>query len=365
MTRRAGSGRRAAARPVGRAGRHAWRASALLAVPVLVIAGLLTLALGSPDLAARVPGLPALLRGAAGFLPANVAWIYDHGSPSLRPGAYFGWSDGRRGELLLYGSGCSLAEGNGGGDTLVSLRLGGPAGTLEVGGADVEHLSGALDLAAPHPYLRVNVRASSTLDFDRVSLRCRSGAEASARIAARVAHVSTPARASELWEARVLMLVGPDSLPGIGMVAELGLGAGDSGMVVAALEYAPPSALGDGVIAAFGRNANVPLWRSLVYGERPGLSYLDPASLTPWDESYQSPSDPGLPARRPAAALDLPVGPGGAASLYLDAAAFLVTPEPRPILSTPLLYYVLDGTEGVATTDGPAFGWTGPARGPW
>src|SRR5690606_41421498 len=41
------------------------------------------------------------------------------------------------------------------------------------------------------------------------------------------------------------------------------------------------------IFAAYGRHAQVSLWRSLVYPPTPGVQRVDPAALTPWDSAFQ------------------------------------------------------------------------------
>ena len=329
--------------------------AATVALLLAGIAGALSLAYLSPATVARVPGALDALASVAARLPARVAWVYDRGSPRLRPGVYLGWSDGTAGELHLYGRGCSL-EGED--DGLAVLRLSGPSGTLELDGSAVEHLRSPLDHTQLHPYLRLKVATERSLDFDRVDLRCRSGAEASARVAARVVHVPAVSTGSELYEARLAVLSERVSLPSVGVVAEL-LTAGDGGaLTLASVEYAPGAAATGEVLAAYGRHAQVSLWRSLVYPPTPGVQRVDPAALTPWDSAFQPASDPGVLRRRPATALDLPLDGPTFALLLLDTGSFVATPQPRPVLVRPLVTFLAGGEAFVGTTDAVAFGWT-------
>src|SRR5690606_34561014 len=112
------------------------------------------------------------------------------------------------------------------------------------------------------------------------------------------------------------------------------------------------------IFAAYGRHAQVSLWRSLVYPPTPGVQRVDPAALTPWDSAFQPASDPGVLRRRPATALDLPLDGPTFALLLLDTGSFVATPQPRPVLVRPLVTFLAGGEAFVGTTDAVAFGWT-------
>jgi len=342
---------------------------ALVSVLVLVVAY-------SPRLAARLPFVGWALGFAADHLPANVAWLYDEGNAMLRPGAYFGWSDGARGELHIYGAGCG-AEGAAGGQ-ITYFALAGPAGRLEFSPSAVTHLWTDLDRAQAHPHLRVEVITDRTLHFDRAILRCRDGSEATARILATTVHVPAEALA---WPESLRPLAvdpllqlaeqvapgaapravvhGPTSLPGVGQTAELTLLPADVPLTLHGVRYAPGNLATGAVVAAAGHREALPYWRQAAtapYAPTPTRQSLPP--LTPWDAAYQAATHAGALRTREADAAGLLVAPGEVGVLFLLPDAFRPTPTPRPMLLTPVLELELAGHRGAVVAAGLAFGWT-------
>lgn len=319
-----------------------------------LLVGTLLVAAYRPRLARTLPGTAAALEAAAGLLPRTVAWANDRGGARLRAGVYLGWTDGERGELHLYGEGCSAEEGPG---ALTYLALTGPGGTVEVPPRGVTQQWVELEVARAHPILRLEVSAGSSLEFDRAVLRCRSGAEESVRIAATLLHLPAPPPGPE----HPLTSLGVASFPGIGLVGEVTLvsTAVASALEVTALDYAPTAASAARLRGAAGLPAQSALWRSLARDPAHRAPHLpDPAALTPWDAAYQSPHDPRRLRLRAAQALALPLAAGEWGMLFLDESSFRRTVRPLPILVQPVVRYTV-GAEALALpVDGIAFGWT-------
>lgn len=342
-------------------------------------AGLLVAALYGPHLARRVPYLGSVLGAVAHWLPAQVAWLHDPGTPALRSGAYLGWSDGVQGELHLYGAGCSATEGAAGG-ALTYFALHGPDGTLEVPPSAVTQLWTELDHVRSHPHLHVEVVTDRTLRFDRATLRCRDGQEARARVRATVLHVAAqhldwPVAAAPLMVAPVpvgpvplatttearAVVNGPSSLPDVGQVAEFTLAPAYEPLSVVSIRYAPARSATGVVEAAAGNPAALPYWRRQAlapYAPPPPAADLPP--LTPWHSGYQLPDDPNALGPRQAASLGLTVAPDEVGIIYLLPTSFRPTPAPRPLLLKPVLEVEHAGHRGLVVPAGLAFGWTVP-----
>lgn len=331
----------------------------------------------SPTVAARLPLVGSFLNAVAPALPASVAWLHDRGTPRLLPGVYFGWSDGVRGELHLYGEGCSAGQGTGAGD-VVELTLTGRDGVVVVPPDAVAQLWTELDRARAHPHLRLEVVTERTMEFDRAHLRCRDGTEASARLLATVHHVEPselawPPAAAPLAvdpvltasvtlppeaEARAI-IDGPSSLPGAGKIAELTLAAGSETLTALAILYAPRRAASGEVLAAAGQAATLPYWRNAAAAQgAPWVSRPALPALTAWHAAYQAPNDPRALGVRPSADLGLPLAAGEFGALFLYPSAFRTTPTPRPVLLKPLLELDQGGHRATVVTSGLAFGWT-------
>lgn len=301
-----------------------------------------------PRTALALPGLASLLRHAAPILPAGIAWMHDHGTPRLRAGAYLGWSDGTTGQLYLYGTGCATQPE---GDQLTYLSLSGSGGRLQVPAHDVQHLISALDAARPHPHLGVRVVTDRTMNFDRATLRCRSGAETTVRIAATVFHAPRLLTA-DMPQAAALPVSSLGSFPGVGLTAELALATGDAPFTVRSLRYAPASVATDVVRAVAGRAGGVPAWRALA---RPG--HGPPVITDPWSLDHQSKDDPRAYGPRLAHALDLTLNPHESGLIVVNAASFRATPTPRPLLLLPILDHGSGAAPGLLVAK-LAFGWT-------
>lgn len=350
----------------------------MLIVLLALAPALLLAAAYRPRLAARLPFVARALTVVADYLPADVAWLYAEGSAMLRPGAYFGWSDGIRGELHLYGEGCS-AEGDAGGQ-LTYLALAGPAGRLEIAPSAVTHMWTDLDRAHAHPHLRVEVVTDRTLTFDRATVRCRDGSEATARVLATTLHVAAetlawperlgplavdpllrPAEQVEAGATPRAVVHGPTSLPGVGQTGELTLLPADAPVKLRGVQYAPSGLSTGTVVAAAGHREALPYWRQAAtapHAPTPTPQALPP--LTPWDAGYQTATDAGALRPRAADAPGLLVAPGEVGVLFLLPTAFLPTPTPRPMLLKPVLELELAGHHGAVVASGLAFGWTTP-----
>lgn len=322
-------------------------AGALLGIVTVVAIGA-----SEPALNRAVPGVSVVLAAVARWLPAEVAWVHDRGSPSLAAGVYFGWSDGADGELYLYGEGCGPAEA---GDAVRQVELTGPTGAITVPGTATEQLWGALDRVKLHPYLKLTVVTERTMEFDRVAIRCRSGVEAVARVAAQVIRTPTPERAS-LDPSSPLGGSDPVSLPDVGLVAEYSFVTRSDPLTLVSFAGVPPWASTGLVTAAAGQPAAKGVWLTIV---RPG-GYAGPGYITethPWSAAYQAPDDPRALRQRPGEGLDLRLGPAEAGILVVDGASFVTTPHPKPALLTPLIQYSTDSRAGVVVSP-LVFGWT-------
>lgn len=327
-------------------GRALLPAALTITAAALTLTGLLAL---PTRVVAALPGAHHLLQMSVPLLPRNVAWIYDTGDARLRSGAYFGYTDGRSGELNLYGEGCGLSGP-------ASLQLSGPTGTVRLNARSLEQELTTTNDTTSHPHIRAVMPATGTLTFDTATLRCRDGLETSARIAA------------TLLEAAPLgaLLVGPNAAPytphlithpGAHHAAELTIATGNTALEITRIEYAPNAAATGLVLAATGHPAMVPLWRTL--GRPEGLAKpLNPAALTPWDSAYQHPSETGYLSERPAAALNLKIPPAAAGMLIITRSSFRATPHSRPIISRPLLIIRQNEKSFVVPTDALAFGFT-------
>lgn len=347
----------------------------LVLLLVLVIVAAATSGVYSARVARYVPFLGGALHALAPLLPADVAWLHDRGTVKLRPGVYFGWSDGRRGELHLYGEGCSGAAGG----EVVSLILNGPDGSWEFGGSSVEHLRTNLDRARPHPHLRLSVIADRTLSFDRATLRCRDGTEARARIAATVVFVppasiadtgpGTPVLAAAPSEASPPPLApdaapratiyGPSPFPGLGIAGEYTVLTAHRPLLLKSIAYAPSAASTSTVLGAAGHPQARANWRQAAVAPA-NPAYREPGAgpLTPWHLGYQSATDPRAFRSRPAHELDLLLEPTEAAMLFITRSAFRRTPVRRPVILRPLIEYEHGGEVRVLVSPGLAFGWT-------
>lgn len=330
----------------GRRQRSPWRWASAVACCLLV--GTVILGAQRPRVAVTVPGLALLLNKVAPLLPGRVAWMHDYGSARLRSGAYLGWSDGRTGQLYLYGSGC---EGPANADTLTNLTLRGPGGTLEVPPQDVEHLSSNLDRARPHSYLSVQVVTDGTMEFDRASLKCRSGTEASARVAVTVLYAPKIV-AEGAPEGETLPLGSLGSFPGAGLIAEIALAAGEEPFTLRSVRYAPTAAATGVLHAVAGPAAGAPFWRQQARSGPP-----PPEISNPWDTYYQSRHDPRSYGPRAADALDLTLNPSESGLVVIGSKSFKATPYPRPLLLLPLVEHGTEAATRLLVMD-LAFGWT-------
>lgn len=353
--------------------------TALTALTLLALTGLLVAGLYIPYVASRVPFLAAPLRTLAPQLPAAVAWWHDPGTSSLRSGAYFGWSDGAQGELHLYGAGCSEGPTEPGSE-ITSLTLSGASGRLEFPAGAVQQLWTELDQVSAHPHIRVEVVTDRTLRFDRATIRCRDGTEASARVLATVLHVPAaelrwpegtapltvdPVFANSLSlppaAAPRAVIHGPSSLPTPGRLAEYTLVPAHEPLTLRSLIYAPARLATGRVTAAAGHWAALPYWRRdavVPFGPASAATNLPP--LTPWHSGYQAPSDPKALRLRAAEALALTAEPGEVSVLFLLPDAFRATPAPRPLLLKQVLEVEHAGHVGKVVASGLAFGWTAP-----
>lgn len=371
--------------PTRRARRPLRLTTWLVALPVALLA-LVSWGAYDPRVPRAVPYLPNLLAAMASRLPASVAWLHDTGTPLLRPGAYFGWSDGRTGELHLYGEGCSATAGG----EVASLVLVGTTGRLEFKGEEVQQLTTDFDLTHQHPHLRLPVVVSRTQHFHRAFLRCRDGTEAHARVTATVQFVppqavgpptnhtqealrayaprpTDPRSALDHTEpvpdgsSPVAVIYGPSAYPGLGLAGEYTLLTADSPLVLLRLAYAPPSAATGKVQVAAGHPAARANWRAAVVAPvAPHHQEPDAGPLGPWHLGYQAADDPRALRAREAADLHLPVHAGEAAMLFLDPTAFRRTPWQRPLLLQPVIWYQQGEQESVLVSPGLAFGWMAP-----
>lgn len=387
-SRRAGA-RRWVARP-NRTGERRWVARSgrtgargcqttlgLTATALLLTAAVALLALGSyvPQVTRAVPLLPDALHLLARWLPPGTAWLHDRGTDMLAPGAYLGWSDGARGELFLYGQGCNSEqnprsghEGRGGreghgGITYLALR--GPQGVLEFGASEVQQRWDALDQGYSYPIIRVALTTDRTLQFDRATLRCRHGTEATARIAATVVHAPDLATQRTESEAAAALVHGPDVYPGLGIAGRLTFIPRGEPLHLRAITYAPAAVATGAVVAAAGHRSSRQAWlAAAATGLATAATAALPSSPTPspWDAGFQLPDAPQALRPRPAAALALRVQPGEVGNVFLTASSFRQTPWPRPVLLKPLISYEYEGRPGSLVSEGLAFAWTTTPR---
>ncbi len=324
------------------------RGGALAALLTLLALAVVTVGAYSPRVAGQVPGLSGLLALVSGWLPAHVAWMHDPGSPSLRSGAYFGWTDGHTGELYLYGEGCGQA-----GTAGLSLRGGG----VEVELTPRQVVSESMDLGLPDPVplLRLTIALTRPVAFDRALLRCRDGAEAAARIAAAVALVA-PAASSGEHTAGLVTLSGPVARPALGFVGELSVVAATRHLTLQSVVYAHAAAATGVVKAAAGHPAAREAW---LWTASSGQT-ATPKALSPWDLGYASLTGLRSMRARPAAELALPLAPTDVALLLLPQTAFRATAVPRPVVSKLVLSFDIEGVPYTAVPGGLAFGWTAP-----
>lgn len=335
------------------------------ALLLLLLAAIVAVGTYIPSVAATVPGLSGLLGRLAPWLPADMAWMHDPGSTSLRAGIYYGWSDGTEGELHLYGSGCTNPA-----DTPTRLELRGRSGKRTVPAAQIALLEPALT-GNPHvPYIRVLLTAQITEEYDRATLHCRSGTEATTRVTIRIEHVPTDRLHRATGETTTLPPPAT-SHARPGAHSELLITTGEGPLLVTSVTYAPRNATTDTVWAAAGRPENLPLWRTLLWNALSPRAntgthlprtlphdLLDLRNVTPWHAAHQDPKSTNYLRRRPAETLDLTVQERGTAVLYLEDGAFKVTPEAVPLIVTPLIHYKAAGGSGVMLAPNPTFGQT-------
>jgi len=324
-------------------------------------------------------GLPAAVAAVAlaVTLGALLTAIGRGPPPPLPAGVYFGWTDGHGGRFQVLGEACP--DSPVGADAVVSASLSRGSDLVEFRPPAVADTPAPLAFAAAVPVLSFEPGALAALlggaadeptghdgdlvemPLSRLTVRCRSHAESSARLGgAAVAFIHPPhSVAAAAGSGTGIGVTSRRVPPAAELLGVLVLGNdADEAITLRSLRIAPRRASTGSVMAAAGDRALVASWLGAVSGARatrPLAGTSDPAALTPWDAAYQNPQDPRALRERSADHLDLRLRPGEMAVIVVGERALA-----RTLLSRPaLLYPVLGYAEGTAGSDGAETVWVG------
>lgn len=261
----------------------------------------------------------------------------------LMSGVYYGWTDGTRGSFNVLGSACpggatDLAPV----DALTTAWLLGPGLEAAFTPPAVDHAPVELGFASPRPAVAFapaaladafthasasNAQSPVDVALVRLTVRCRSHAEASVRLGSAAVR-RLPAGGSAPLHVEERRMPPASGLLGALVVVN----DGDAVLTLLALDYAPSAAATGAIMAATGPRELLPGWLAEVLPAAPAA-----APATPWQRAYRDPADGRGLTPRAAAALGLDIAPGDVALLVVPRSALRATLVPRPVLLYPVL----------------------------